>query len=129
MQQKEIGDGLVAAASRHLSIARSKFLAENPALRDKVRFELRADGTFIQGTDLTPTEQQAVNRAERQYINGKSILGAATRFGVENPLQAIPSYRAPARTQPASARAAPSPAPQGDIRSVAEELNSIYGGG
>lgn len=128
-QQKEIGDGLVAAASRHLSIARSKFLSENPALRDKVRFELRADGTFIQGTGLTPTEQQAVNRAERQYINGKSILGAATRFGVENPLQAIPSYRAPARTQPAPARAAPSPAPQGDIRSVAEELNSIYGGG
>lgn len=128
-QQKEIGDGVVAAASRHLSIARSKFLSENPALRDKVRFELREDGTFIQGTGLTPTEQQAVNRAERQYINGKSILGAATRFGVENPLQAIPSYRAPARTQPASARAAPSPAPQGDIRSVAEELNSIYGGG
>lgn len=130
-QQKEIGDGIVAAGSRHLSIARSKFLAENPALRDKVRFELRTDGSFIQGTSLTPTEQQAVSRAERQYINGKSILGAATRFGVENPLQAIPSYRAPAAptAAPAPARPTPSPTPQGGIQSVADELNSLYGGG
>lgn len=128
-QKMEIGEGLVAAGNRHLAMARSKFLNENPSLRDKVRFELMPDGSFIQGTGLTATEQQVVRRAESSYINGKYILGAATKFGVQDAATVISTYRAPARTQPASARAAPSPAPQGDIRSVAEELNSIYGGG
>ena len=129
-QRQEIGDGVVAAGNRHLTIARSKFLAENPALRDKVRFELRPDGTFIQGTGLSPAEQQAVSRAERQYINGKSILGAATQFGVANPIAAIVSYTAPSapRTQPVAPRASSAPAARGDIRAVADELNSLLGG-
>lgn len=133
-QRKEVGDNIVAASNRHLAIARSKFLTENPALRDKVRFALMPDGSFIQGTGLSATEQQAVRDAERRYINGKQILGAASTFGIEQPATVISTYRAPATpptptAAPAAARATSTPAPQGGIRSVADELNSIYGGG
>ena len=123
-QRKEVGDNIVAASNRHLAIARSKFLTENPALRDKVRFELMPDGSFIQGTGLTAMEQQAVREAERRYINGKQILGAATTFGIAEPATVISTFRAPARTQPAPARE--TPRTEVPVTEIGAEINDIW---
>lgn len=121
----EVGNELVVASRRHLSFVQAYFTKQNPELAGKVSFVLKDDGTFIQGTGLTPSERQLVSTFESKYVNGRAIIRAATTFGVQQPAQRINTASV---SQPAPARSETTTAPRTPITSVAEELNSLYGG-
>jgi hypothetical protein len=133
-QKRDIGDKLVVASRRQLSISQALFAKRHPELVGKVSFALRDNGTFIQGTNLTPTEAGYVRDFESKFVNGANLIKAATMFGVETPAQRINSATVPAPEATATAPRLLRPAntdqrtDEGSVQDAVNSLRNTWGG-